>query len=137
MVKIMEENKCFEITRIPKPIQELIKKTVVQKLGVENQFKLNDRFEGVYYMNKQLRRILSLFVIGKTFNLDLIDNGNVLKSKSVFEKNEARSAKRVYATAKTARAEPTSDESLSKRSIVRAIPLRIASTGNISAPSGR
>jgi len=88
--EIMEENKIFEIVRVPKSIQELVKKNVVQKLGVENQFKLNDRFEGVYYMNKQLRRILSLYIIGKVFNLELLDYENILKSKSTFIKDEIK-----------------------------------------------
>jgi hypothetical protein len=39
--------------------------------------------------------------------------------------------------AKAARAGPTKELSLSKRSIVRATPFRIAKTGKINAPKGR
>jgi len=87
MVNEMKSNEIFETIRIPNNIQDGVKQSVIKKLGVENQFKLNDRFEGVYYMNKQLKRILSLYVVEKIFNLKLIDKENILKSKSFFENN--------------------------------------------------
>lgn len=71
--------------KIPLYLVEKIKMEVVKKLGVESIFKLYDKLDGVYYLNKQLKRVLAAYVIGKKFNLPLLNDDKVLLSKTLFE----------------------------------------------------
>jgi hypothetical protein len=56
--------------KIPITIIEKIKNEVVEKLGVESAFKLNDKIDGIFYLNKQLKRVLSIYVVDKLFQLN-------------------------------------------------------------------
>lgn len=65
-------------------IIEQVKNEVFNQLGVKNSFELNDKIDGVFYLKKQLKRVLSIFVIEKRFDIDLIDKSKILKSKTRF-----------------------------------------------------
>jgi hypothetical protein len=78
----MNDNK-----NIPFVIIDKIKKEVVKKLGVESIFKLYDKFDGVFYLNKQLKRILASYVISKKISLPLINEEKILLSTTKFEYN--------------------------------------------------
>lgn len=77
----------LEDNKIPFILVEKIKTEVVKKLGVESVFKLYDKLDGVYYLNKQLKRVLASYVIGKKLSLPLINDEKVLLSKTTFESN--------------------------------------------------
>lgn len=63
---------------------EKIKKEVLNKLGVVDSFQLNDKIDGIFYLKKQIKRVLSSYVIEKRFNIPLIDKNKILKSKIKF-----------------------------------------------------
>jgi hypothetical protein len=70
--------------KIPITIIEKIKNEVVQKLGVESAFKLNDKIDGIFYLNKQLKRVLSIYVVDKLFQLNIFNKEKHITSKSFF-----------------------------------------------------
>jgi len=70
--------------KIPTIIIEKIKNEVVEKLGVESSFKLNDKIDGIFYLNKQLKRVLSIYVIDKLFKLNIFNKEKHIASKSFF-----------------------------------------------------
>jgi len=63
---------------------EKIKKEVLNKLGVVDSFQLNDKIDDIFYLKKQIKRVLSSYVIEKRFNIPLIDKNKILKSKIKF-----------------------------------------------------
>ena len=73
---------------IPLVVIEKIKKEVLNKLGVIDSFQLNDKIDGIFYLKKQIKRVLSSYVIEKRFNISLIDKNKILKSKTKFNINE-------------------------------------------------
>lgn len=80
---IMKENKNeSEILSIPLNVIERLKSEVVEKLGVESIFKLNDKLDGVFYLNKQLKRVLALYIIEKYLKIKILDNDKLINTKS-------------------------------------------------------
>jgi hypothetical protein len=74
--------------KIPTIIIDKIKNEVVEKLGVASSFKLNDKIDGIFYLNKQLKRVLSIYVVNKLFNLNIFNKEKHISSKSIFIDSE-------------------------------------------------
>ncbi len=70
--------------KIPLYVIDKIKNEVVEKLGVESSFKLNDKIDGIFYLNKQLKRVLAIYVVDKLFKLNVLNKDNHLNSKSIY-----------------------------------------------------
>lgn len=73
--------------KIPLILIEKIKAEVIRKLGVDSIFKLYDKLDGVFYLNKQLKRVLASYVIEKKFSVSLMNEEKILLAKSTFESN--------------------------------------------------
>ena len=91
MVKHTMERKIeSETFSIPVNLIERLKQEVVVKLEVENIFKLNDKLDGVFYLHKQLKRVLSIYVVERFLNIKLLNQEKLLKSKSSIVINDTR-----------------------------------------------
>ena len=51
--------------------KDRIVNAVIKKLGLKNKFELNDRMEGVMFLDKHIRRVFSSIVVEKEYNICL------------------------------------------------------------------
>jgi hypothetical protein len=58
---------------IPSVFKKNITDAVVSKLGLNSLFQLKDRFDGEYYLNKQLHRLIGSYVISKNLEVELLN----------------------------------------------------------------
>jgi len=71
--------------RFTSKLKNNITEEVIKKLGLKTKFQLNDRYEGVSFLDKHLRRVLSCKLIEESLNINLCDKEKPLKCNSNFE----------------------------------------------------
>lgn len=71
--------------RFTSKLKNSITEEVIKKLGLKTKFQLNDRYEGVSFLDKHLRRVLSCKLIEESLNINLCDKEKSLKCNSNFE----------------------------------------------------
>ena len=71
--------------RFTSKLKNNITEEVIKKLGLKTKFQLNDRYEGVSFLDKHLRRVLSCKLIEESLNIILCDKEKPLKCNSNFE----------------------------------------------------
>jgi len=83
----MYENYRFQTVNIPRGLKQSITDSVVKKLKLKDSFQLNDRLDGIYYLNRNIFRIYSCFCIQKIFNIQLTYNEKPLFTNQTFKYN--------------------------------------------------
>tara|TARA_B100000780_G_scaffold150116_1_gene104913 strand:- start:2356 stop:2850 length:495 start_codon:yes stop_codon:yes gene_type:complete len=61
---------------------------VIKKLGLKTKFQLNDRYEGISFLDKHVRRVLSCKLIEEFLNINLCSKEKSLKCITNFEYEE-------------------------------------------------
>jgi hypothetical protein len=77
--------KKSEKIRIAADFRNKIIESVVKKLGVKDYFKLKDRMDGEFYLNKQIKRIYPSYFLEKSVKINLLKKDKPLYCKSEFE----------------------------------------------------
>lgn len=83
----MNGDRFLKNIRVPFHLKESITNSVIKKLGVKDLFQLRDRFDGDYYLKKQLNRIISSYIAQKVFDVKLLDDDKPLWCESVVQLN--------------------------------------------------
>ena len=71
-------------------LKEKITNDVVLKLGLKSKFQLNDRYEGVSFLDKHLRRVLSCKLVEYYLEIELCDKVKSLKCSTDFILNDKK-----------------------------------------------
>ena len=58
---------------------------VIKKLGLKTKFQLNDRYEGISFLDKHMRRVPSCKLIEESLNINLCSEEKFLKCTTNFE----------------------------------------------------
>ena len=58
---------------------------VIKKLGLKTKFQLNDRYEGISFLDKHMRRVLSCKLIEESLNINLCSEEKSLKCSTNFK----------------------------------------------------
>ena len=64
--------------------RERIINAVIRKLGLKNKFELNDRMEGVMFLDKHIRRVFSSLVVEKEYDKILSSKERPLRCSDEF-----------------------------------------------------
>lgn len=66
-------------------MKEKITEEVLKKLQIKSKFQLNDRLEGVSFLDKHIRRVMSCRLVEKSLGINLCDPDKILKCRSEFD----------------------------------------------------
>lgn len=81
----LEERLLNQSINFPKSTKEIITNEVVKKLGLKSKFQLNDRYDGMSFLDKHIRRVMSCMLVEKCLGIELCDKEKPLKCNSEFE----------------------------------------------------
>lgn len=70
--------------------RERIVNAVIRKLGLKNKFELNDRMEGVMFLDKHIRRVFSSLVVEKEYDISLTSKEKPLRCSDEFIHNNLK-----------------------------------------------
>lgn len=83
----LEERLLNQSINVPLSTKEIITNEVVKKLGLKSKFQLNDRYDGMSFLDKHIRRVMSCMLVEKSLGIELCDKEKPLKCNSEFEYN--------------------------------------------------
>ena len=63
---------------------------VIKKLGLKNKFELNDRMEGVMFLDKHIRRVFSSLIVEKEYDISLTSKERPLRCSDEFIHNDLK-----------------------------------------------
>jgi len=69
---------------IPVNLKEGIINEVVNKLGLKSKFQLNDRHEGMFFLDKHIKRVTGCLFLEKCLDINLCDDKKILKCNTEF-----------------------------------------------------
>ncbi len=70
--------------------RDRIVNAVIKKLNLKNKFELNDRMEGVMFLDKHIRRVFSSIVVEKEYNICLTSKEKPLRCSDEFIHNNLK-----------------------------------------------
>jgi hypothetical protein len=75
---------------IPNTFLDKIKSSVINKFQLKNSFQLNDKLDGILFLNNQYKRILPVYIFQKENQLNLINDQEILKTSNIIVHNNLR-----------------------------------------------
>jgi hypothetical protein len=83
----MVKTKKFQTVQISRKLKESVVNSVIKKLNLKDKFQLNDRLDGIYYLNKHIARIYSCFCIQEILKIELTTEEKPLFGNTSFNFN--------------------------------------------------
>jgi len=83
----MFEKYKLQRVNIPQKLKQSITNSVIKKLNLKDHFQLNDRLDGIYYLNKNIFRIYSCFCIQEILKIQLTYKEKPLFTDTTFQYN--------------------------------------------------
>tara|TARA_B110000967_G_C18886699_1_gene564454 strand:+ start:231 stop:725 length:495 start_codon:yes stop_codon:yes gene_type:complete len=80
-------NKTFKFSS---SLKKDITQSVIKKLGLKDKFQLNDKFEGLAFLDKHIRRVLSCKLIEELLDVNICSSEKNLKCSTDFEYKEQK-----------------------------------------------
>ena len=85
------ENKILKKSlKYSRTLKEKITQEVIKKLGLKTKFQLNDRFEGISFLDKHLKRVMGCKLVEQCLEIQLCSKDKVLKCLTDFEYEEKK-----------------------------------------------
>jgi len=75
---------------IPNAFLEKIKSAVINKFQLKNSFQLNDKLDGILFLNNQYKKILPVYIFQKENQLNLVNEHEILKTSNIVIHNNIR-----------------------------------------------
>lgn len=75
---------------IPNVFLDKIKSAVVNKFQLKNSFQLNDKLDGILFLNNQYKKILPVYIFQKDNQLNLVNEQEILKTSNIVIHNNIR-----------------------------------------------